>query len=164
MTPTLTPADVSAAPQVVYVEKAGNGLATASLVCGIVGATIALIPILGILGLASGLVALVLGLIARRRAAGRGRATAGAILGVVAVGLGILGLVIVNNAVNELDDDLDRLADTPSATVSSIDEALAECDTSPTGYVIAIMDDDADTFTVNCETGEALDGMWNFGD
>jgi Na+/proline symporter len=82
------------------------------LVCGIVGAIFGLIPILGIPALALGLVAFVLGFMGRGRAkrdptAGRkGAATAGIILGVIAIALGIAGLVIVNDTVNDLDRSL----------------------------------------------------------
>ena len=117
--PSAAPASIAAgAPvaqnqdQVVYVAGTGNGLAVTALVCGIVGAVVGLIPILAIPALALGLVAFVLGILGRRKAkkdprAGRkGAATAGIILGVIAIALGIAGLVIVNDAVNDLDRSL----------------------------------------------------------
>lgn len=84
-------------------------MAVAALVCGILGLVIALIPILGIFGIALGLVAFVLGLIARSKAktgeaAGKGMALAGVITGTLATVLGIVGLVIVGNAFNELEN------------------------------------------------------------
>jgi hypothetical protein len=89
----------------------GHGLAIASLVTGIVGVVAGLIPILGFIALSCGVVALVLGLIARKKgklvSVKQGRA--GAILGAIAIALGIAGFVIVNNAVHKLDHDLKHL-------------------------------------------------------
>ena len=89
----------------------GHGLAIASLVTGIVGVVAGLIPILGFIALSCGVVALTLGLIARKKgklvSVKQGRA--GAILGLIAIALGIAGFVIVNNAVNKLDHDLKHL-------------------------------------------------------
>lgn len=87
------------------------GMQTAAMVCGIVGSVIALVPILGLIGLALGLVAFVLGAIAWKRRAGhpRGVAAAGIILGAVAILLGIVGLVIVNNAIDDLDRDINEI-------------------------------------------------------
>jgi hypothetical protein len=94
-------------------EEPARGLAIAALVCGIVGVVVGLIPILFVATLALGLVALVLGGIAwtiRRRAhVKRGVAIAGTILGVLALTLGIVGVVIVNNAFNDLGNDLDQI-------------------------------------------------------
>ncbi len=92
------------------------------MVCGIVGAIFGLIPITGVIALALGLVALVLGIMGRRRvkrdpAVGRkGSATAGIVLGVIAITLGIIGIAIVDDAVNDLDSAADCLdqADTPA--------------------------------------------------
>ena len=102
LTPTVTPA---------------KGLAIAALVCGIVGTVTGLIPFLFVIAGACGVVALVLGLIALRtqRKAGlkrRGTARAGFILGVAAVALSIAGYVIVNNALTDLQHDLDDIITT----------------------------------------------------
>jgi Protein of unknown function (DUF2510) len=108
--------------QVLYVEKAGNGLAVGALVCGIVGLTLGLIPILFIIAWALGLVAIVLGIIARRRAVQKpevGRktmSTVSVVLGVLALAIGGVGYAIVNDAfedvdeaTEELEEDLDEL-------------------------------------------------------
>jgi hypothetical protein len=107
-----TPAAPATQKEVIYVKGVGNGVAVAAMVCGIVGVVFGLIPILGIPALALGLVALVLGIVGRRRvkrdpnAGHKGLATAGVILGILASGLGIAGIVIVSNAVNDLDHQL----------------------------------------------------------
>lgn len=98
-------------PQTVYVERAGSGMAVAALVCGIFGLVIALIPILGIFGIGLGLIAFVVGLIARSKAkkgtaSGKGIATSAVVIGVLAVTLGIAGLVIVGDVFDQLDADL----------------------------------------------------------
>ena len=80
-------------PQVVYVPQptAGNGLATAALVCGIVG----LVMFWTVwLGLILGVLAIVFGAIGRSKAAqgapNKGQATAGLWLGIAAVVVSIL--------------------------------------------------------------------------
>jgi len=91
-----------------------NGLATAGLVCGIVAVVFGLVPwtfwlawILGVLGI-------VFGAVGRRTAdreptAGkRSMATAGLILGIVAIVLGIVGLVILETWINDVKGSLDH--------------------------------------------------------
>jgi hypothetical protein len=102
--------------EVVYVERRGSGMAVAALVCGIIGAVIALIPILGIFGIILGLLGLIFGLVgwskARKgQAGGKGMAIAGAILGALAIVLGIVGLMIVGDALDQLDQDLQDIFD-----------------------------------------------------
>jgi hypothetical protein len=106
--PTPTPQQ-----QVVYVERQGNGLAVASLVLGIVGAVMGLIPLTGFIAIICGLLGVIFGFVGWRKAssgAGRkGMAIAGLILSAIALTLGVVGLVIMNDAVNELDRELNKL-------------------------------------------------------
>ena len=99
------------APVVVADQR--KGLAIASMVVGIVAAVLGLIPLFGLFALAGGIVAVVLGLLAASKAKKahqpRGIARAGWIVGVVAIVLGVVGMAIVNSAVNDLQKDLDRL-------------------------------------------------------
>jgi hypothetical protein len=112
----------SSGGRVVYVEKAGNGLAVAGFVCAIIGAFAGLIPILFWIALPLGVLGLVFGIIGRRRAKAnpsvgrKGMSTWAICLGVVAIGLGIVGIAIVNDAFNDLDNDLSCIdkADTPA--------------------------------------------------
>jgi hypothetical protein len=75
---------------------AGNdGMAVAALVIGILSLLVAWIPFIGVLGAVGGIVAAILGFVARGRIkrtgrAGRGMATGGIVTGIIAVVLGIL--------------------------------------------------------------------------
>ena len=84
---------------------ATNGLAIAALCLGITGCVFGLIPITALIALACGAVGLVLGIIAWKHAATHGRkgmAITGTLLSVLAVTLGVIGFIIVQNAVNSL--------------------------------------------------------------
>jgi hypothetical protein len=88
-----------------------NGLGIAALVCGIVGSVVGLIPILGIPALACGLTGFGLGLGALRRlrhrwADNKVMTWFGVVLSVLAVVLGIVGIVIVFKATNNLNSQL----------------------------------------------------------
>lgn len=103
---------------------AGNGFAVTALVCGIVGAVFGVIPFTFWLAWILGVVAIVFGALGRRRvdrepAAGKQTmATAGLVLGVVSIGLGIIGLIVLTTLINDVGnviDDLDRCFDNPDA-------------------------------------------------
>jgi heme/copper-type cytochrome/quinol oxidase subunit 2 len=72
-----------------------NGLATASLVTGIVGVVFAFL--FSIVGLVLGVVATALGGTARTKGARDGRTTAGLVLGVVAIVVSVVMMVIAYN-------------------------------------------------------------------
>ena len=72
-----------------------NGLATASLVTGIVGVVFAFL--LAIVGLILGVVATALGASARRSGVRDGKTTAGLVLGIVAIVVAIANMVIAYN-------------------------------------------------------------------
>jgi hypothetical protein len=84
------------------VDSTRTGLSTAALVLGIVGAVVGLIPLLGIIAIPCGILAIIFGIVGIRRRARKGFAIAGLATGVVALTFGILGLVIVNNAFDDL--------------------------------------------------------------
>jgi hypothetical protein len=117
--------------QVVYVERAGNGLAIAALVTGIVGLVLGFIPILFFIAWGLGITAFILGLVARRRAVrkpevGRkGMATAGIVLGVLAFGMGIVGLAVLDDIFSDTTDELDRAADCLDRADTA--EEIAKC-------------------------------------
>ena len=106
----------------IYVQAAAprNGMGVAALVLGLIGLAIALIPILGFIGILLGILALVFGLVGVGRAR-KGIATNkvmswfGAVLGVCAIAVGIVGLVIVNDAFNQFEDDLDDIGSLSAA-------------------------------------------------
>ncbi|GAA4932527.1 hypothetical protein EV188_103752 [Actinomycetospora succinea] len=99
-----------------------NGLGITGLVLGLCGLVVGMIPLLGFGAILLGLVGLVLGLVgvtrARKRVATNIRtAVAGVIACVLAIALGITGLVIVANAVTQLNEDLSSIgAGTPPAS------------------------------------------------
>lgn len=101
--------------EVVYVKQASNGMATAALVLGIIGAVTGLIPLFFFVAFVCGALAIVFGLIGRSKAGkepqvgGKTRATWGFALGIVAIALGIVGVVIIDDAVTELDRELEQL-------------------------------------------------------
>jgi hypothetical protein len=157
-------------PQVVYIERPGNGLAIAALVCGIVGAVIGLVPILFVGAWALGAVALTLGLLARRRAkrtpeAGRGRmALAGVLLGVVAITLGGVGVAIVDDAFDSLtgDDEPQRaqrqaLQPTTTATAPDGEERDTDGDGTPDSQ-------DPEPFASGVGDGDDVDDAPTSGD
>lgn len=103
-------------PQVVYVEKAGNGMAVTALVCGIVGFMFGLGPaILYVFPLGLGAVAIVFGILGRRKATkdpavGRKTmATWGVALGILAFILGIVGAATVEEAVDDFEEDIEEI-------------------------------------------------------
>jgi hypothetical protein len=107
-TPTITPTPPPGSPAPIHltVHKAGNGLAVAALVLGIVGVVVGLIPLFFVVAWVCGLLALIFGLIGRskRRQERRGMALAGAILGVVAIAVGVVGVIIVNNVLDSVSN------------------------------------------------------------
>ncbi|GAA4884557.1 hypothetical protein [Actinomycetospora straminea] len=120
-----------AAPVAMPVAAPRNGLGIAGLVLGLCGLVVGLIPLLGMGAILLGVVGLVLGLVgvarARRGAAtNTGTAVTGVVACVLAVALGIWGLVIVANAFTELDRDLSAIgATTPAASAPAAPAAPA---------------------------------------
>jgi Protein of unknown function (DUF2510) len=135
----------------------GNGLAVAAMVCGISGLTIAWIPFIGLIGMASSVVAVVLGIVARRRAGRRrtevptgsdrrGFAITGLItgsLGIVAGALGIWLSVVFIQLIDEyqnpgpLDADLAPcVAD--AAGLITVDGTLTNLSDAERSYSVRI--------------------------
>ncbi|MFN3217048.1 MAG: hypothetical protein ACE367_11180 [Acidimicrobiales bacterium] len=112
------------APQPTAAAAAERPTTTAAFICGVFGAVIGLIPLLGILAIPLGLIAFVLGLMGWRRKPQRAKlARVSTVLGVVAVALGIIGVVIVNDAFDELEEVFDtNLDESPSSPADSIPE------------------------------------------
>jgi hypothetical protein len=107
------PAPETGVTYVAHVPAPSRGFAVTALVTGIVGSVLGLIPLFAPLAVAGGLVAIVFGLIAAKRAKRSaqpvGMARAGWILGAVSVALGVIGFAIVSSAVNELESDLEQI-------------------------------------------------------
>lgn len=110
--------------------EGGNGLAVASMVCGIVGVTIAWVPFFGIAGLIAAVVGLALSVPALRRSkptgARRGVAITGLVTSAMGVVLGVLGIVLtvyLVRAIERFDD--------PGA----VDAAITSCEQDGTDVV-----------------------------
>ncbi len=106
--------DTSTAPAAPAAVPARNGLGISAFVLGIVGTVMGTIPILGIPALACGLTGTGLGLGAYRRLRARTAdnkvmTRIGLVLSVVAIILGIVGIVIVTRTVNDLNNQLSNL-------------------------------------------------------
>ncbi|MFE7511716.1 DUF4190 domain-containing protein [Streptomyces sp. NPDC057540] len=119
----------AAAPQVMR-----NGLGTAALILGIIGTLSGLIPLFFWLAGILGLIALILGLVAkgrvkRREANNKGVAVTGAILGLAALILSVVGAVITFTAVKDAVDEIDKtIKDTAPKDPAA--KNLADGDTS----------------------------------
>ncbi|MEO6206861.1 MAG: DUF4190 domain-containing protein [Candidatus Limnocylindrales bacterium] len=102
-----------AGPGLLAPPRSTNGLATAALVLGIVGAVLGLVPFLFFLAFVCGVLGIVFGFIGRSRSVesgvGRKSATAGLITGAVAVVLAIIGVVILVNVGEDAVDELDKI-------------------------------------------------------
>jgi hypothetical protein len=101
-----------------YPQPIGSGVHVTAIICGIFGVIFGLIPLTFILAWGFGLVALVVGIMAYRRAkkVGVKQGRAGIVMGVIAIALGIVGVVVINDVFEDVDDDLTCLeeADTPA--------------------------------------------------
>jgi EamA domain-containing membrane protein RarD len=94
---------------VVLVESR-SGMSTAAMVCGIIGVSIGLIPILGIFALPLGILAVIFGIVGIRRKARKGFAIAGLVTGVLALVFSIMGIVITQNAFDKVDECFDAVS------------------------------------------------------
>ncbi|MFF9017989.1 DUF4352 domain-containing protein [Streptomyces sp. NPDC014870] len=93
-----------------------NGLGTAALTLGIIGTVSGLIPLLFWLAGILGLIALILGLVGRGRvkrglANNKGVTTTGAVLGLAALILSVVGAVITFTAVSDAVDEIKKEVD-----------------------------------------------------
>ncbi|MGW2561367.1 DUF4190 domain-containing protein [Streptomyces sp. NPDC001514] len=94
-------------------QAARNGLGTAALILGIIGALSGLIPFFFWLAGILGLIGLILGLSARGRvkrgeASNKGIATTGVVLGLVSLILSVVGAVITFKAVGDVVDEINK--------------------------------------------------------
>ncbi|MFD0150169.1 DUF4190 domain-containing protein [Streptomyces sp. NPDC127132] len=125
-----------------------NGLGTAALILGIIGAVSGLIPLLFWLAGTLGVIALILGLVGKGRvkrgeANNKGVTLTGAILGLVSLILATVGLIItvtaVSDAVEEIDKTIKDAApqDPTKAGGSSGDAGTADKGTADKGKGLA---------------------------
>lgn len=108
-----------------------NGFGIAALCLAIPGLVFGLIPLTGFIALICGVLAVIFGLLGRGRAkrkvaTNKKMAITSTILGVGAIGLGILGMSIVFNAVDELDKELKKTSEEISSQLEESCELLKE--------------------------------------
>ncbi len=101
--------------------QARNGLGTAALILGIIGALSGLIPFFFWLAGILGVIALIMGLAGRGRAkrggaTNKGVALAGAILGLISLIMSVVGAVILFKAVDDAVNDIDKATSGSSAS------------------------------------------------
>ena len=106
-----------------------NGFGIAALCLAIPGLVFGLIPLTGFIALICGALAVIFCLLghgrARRKVAtNKGMAITSTILGVGAIGLGILGMSIVFNTVDELDKELKKTGEEISSQLEESCEQL----------------------------------------
>ena len=102
--------------------KPGRGLAITSLVLGIVGAAMGIVPLLCWMALVLGLLGLIFGVVGRRHGMGK----AGIVLSLLSLTLGVIGAVILANAVHDVTNDLNTLGTVPTASLPTIDTASSD--------------------------------------
>jgi hypothetical protein len=135
---------------------ARNGLATAALVCGIIGMVVAWVPFLVIVGLVLAVLAIVLGIRGVRRSstlgAGRGAAITGIVTGGIGVALSVVGValsIIVYQAVDAFIDPGPVIADVTSCTIDGsnaiIDGEVTNRSRSERDYSVFVTVDDRTT-------------------
>lgn len=98
-------------------SRPGHGLAVGGLICGIIGMVLGLIPLMCFVALILGLIAVILGAMAVRagRRSGHKQGKAGVITGVLAVGLSLIGMVIMVNALTDFSDSVDCISQANTA-------------------------------------------------
>ncbi|MEU6843786.1 DUF4190 domain-containing protein [Streptomyces sp. NPDC046716] len=112
-------------------QAARNGLGTAALILGIIGALSGVIPFLFWLAGILGVIALILGLTGsgrakRGEATNKGVALTGAILGLVAMGLAVFGAYTTFKAVGDAVDEINKsVSDTKAKDTKADDKAGA---------------------------------------
>ena len=119
--PTYPPAGYSYPPPTPPV-KPGRGLAITSLVLGIVGAAMGIVPLFCWMALVLGLLGLIFGIVGRRHGMGK----AGIVLSLLSLTLGVIGAVILANAVHDVSNDLNSLGTVPTASLPTIDTASSD--------------------------------------
>lgn len=129
-------------------QAAGNGLAVAALVLGIIGVFFGMIPLTFFIAWILGALALVLGLVGRRRRVRRAMAMWGAALGLVSLVLGMVGVVIVGRAVEEFGEALEELDEVFSEPACT---ELTDGQRVPAAFI-----DDFGDLNLSCELGDSL--------
>lgn len=129
---------------------ARNAIATAALVFGIIGLATGWLPFVFVLGAIAAVLALVFGLIGRRRSkitgTGGGFATAGLIMGAVGVLMCVAGFVFTTTFIEAMDD-----YDSPSPHQAQIVSCLRDEATHTAEVAITNVDEVPATFAIRVD-------------
>ena len=109
----------------------GNGMAVTALVLGIVSFFLAFIPIINVIAIVGGIVALILGIMGVRKAtrhatSGKGLGIAGIILGALALVIAVVVTVIAVIAVDSIDTALEDAAESMEDQANDLGSELSE--------------------------------------
>ena len=154
-TPTPTPA-----PEVVYVEKKRNGLATASLVVGIVAIATAWIPFLNVISMVLAVIAILLGLGALLMVKKRGgmvKTAFGVVLSIAALVLGFSVTSAATNAVNEAVAEVEDAMDVTDEVTIEIGSVTSDEFSSQAPVTITNISDETGSYMVTI-VAETADG------
>lgn len=140
-------------------ERPSNGMHVAALVCGILGVLAGLIPLFFLPAWGFGGVAAVLGYLAYKRAKPHGikQGRAGMALGSIAIVLGFVGVAIVADAFDDVDDELNSIeSGTPPASTER--SSTTELDQATDGSPPAV--DDPTTTTTEADIAQIGPDDW----
>ena len=91
------------------VETKKSGLSTAGMVLGIVGIVLSFIPIINNIAFFLGILAVIFGIIGLVKKAGKGKAIAGLVLGILAIVITLAMQSAVSDAIDETSKELDKV-------------------------------------------------------
>lgn len=91
------------------VETKKSGLSTAGMVLGIVGIVLSFIPIINNIAFFLGILAVIFGIIGLVKKAGKGKAIAGLVLGILAIVITLAMQSAVSDAIDETSKELDKI-------------------------------------------------------
>ena len=91
------------------VEKNSSGLATAGMVLGIIGVVLSFIPIINNIAFFIGILALIFGIIGIVKKAGKGKAIAGIVLGILSIAITLAMQSAVSDSIDETSKELDKI-------------------------------------------------------
>lgn len=107
--------------------QAKRSTSTGGFICGLIGTGVGLIPLLFFISIPLGVAALVLGILGWRKTPRAKLARAATIFGATAIGLGIWGAVIVDEAVDDLDEAFDDFERAQEGIASNdVEDAIAD--------------------------------------
>jgi len=103
------------------------------MVLGIVGLVLSVIPLLFVIGLPLGILAIVFGAIGIRRATrgeatNRGQAITGLVTGLIAVVIAIIAVASIGSAIDSLNNDLNNVNTSANASAASFQRAQLRVD------------------------------------